>query len=77
MKEIDFQLRIELNTTGIDKFYVYIHSKDHFVPYESGRRLVKYLENWYEEFLIVFYNKYPPKIILKFHEGWEVCRLGQ
>ena len=29
---------MELNTTGIDEFYVYIHAKDHFVPYESGRR---------------------------------------
>ena len=30
---------MELNTTGIDKFLVYLHAKDHFVPYESGSRL--------------------------------------
>ena len=30
---------MELNTTGIDKFLVYLHAKDHFVPYESGTRL--------------------------------------
>ena len=45
-ENIDLQLGIELNTTGIEKFFVYIHSKDHFVPYESGRRLVKDIENW-------------------------------
>ena len=30
---------MELNTTGIDKFLVYLHAKDHFVPYESGTRI--------------------------------------
>ena len=35
---------MELNTTGIDKFLVYIHAKDHFVPYESGTRTARNLE---------------------------------
>ena len=30
---------MELNTTGIDKFLVYLHAKGHFVPYESGTRI--------------------------------------
>ena len=33
-----FQLLMKLNTTGITEFYVYLHAKDYFVPYESGTR---------------------------------------
>ena len=39
---------MELNTTGIDKFLVYLHAKDHFVPYESGSRLAMHARYEYQ-----------------------------